>query len=111
MKASIYFHLVLIIWSVITNCILGQSRVIRKFELDKIINFSSVAWMYPPTHKIIERIIRQSARYIFALTRYDAVKILISEELKWLFPKYAHQYEVLKLCFMTVRGCVPQYFS
>jgi hypothetical protein len=40
---------VLIIWSVITNWIVGQSRVIRKFELDKIINFSSVAWMYPPT--------------------------------------------------------------
>jgi hypothetical protein len=37
--------------------------------------------------------------------------MLISEDLKWLFPKYAHQYEVLKLCFMTVRGCVPQYFN
>jgi hypothetical protein len=88
-----------------------SKKIITVGLILSLINFASVAWMYPPTYKIIQRIIRQSARYIFALTRYDSVKMLISENLKWLFPKYAHQYEVLKLCFMHVRGCVPQYFN
>jgi hypothetical protein len=76
-----------------------------------LINFSAIAWLYPSTHKTMERILRQCARYIFGLTRYDSVKLRMSEILKWLFPKYLHQYEVLKLCFLSYRGRVPDYFN
>jgi hypothetical protein len=72
--------------------------------------YSCIVWLNHSNLKIIEGVFRQACRFVFDLNRFDSVRFLICDELKWLFPKFKQQYEILKLCFLSYHECVPAYF-
>jgi len=61
------------------------------------------------TRKLAENILRRAGRFVFALGKYDSVKLRISKDLGWLFPEHLHTYEVIKTGHRISSGCVPYF--
>jgi len=61
--------------------------------------------------KAVERIIRRAARFVLGLSKYDKVKLRMSDELKWLLPSKLYQFEVIKLAYGIIYGMCPPYFT
>jgi hypothetical protein len=87
-----------------------SKKILIEAYVLSVIKYSLISWMHPTHYKLVERIIRQCGRFIYSLSKYDSVKMIITNELKWLFPKHCHKYELLKLCFLSTRNIVPEYF-
>jgi hypothetical protein len=78
--------------------------------VNSILFYSCIVWMNPSNFKIIERVFRQASRYVCNISRFDSIRLLITDELKWLFPKFRQQFELYKLCFLCNNRSVPNYF-
>jgi hypothetical protein len=102
-----------ILWSLypLKGCLSVDSK---KLLVDALVNsilfYACIVWMNKSNLKIIERVFRQASRYIYNISHFDSVRFLIFDELQWLFPKFRHQYELYKLCFLCNRRSVPVYF-
>jgi len=62
------------------------------------------------TKKIVDKILRSAARFIYNVKKFDPISHEINHELEWLNPKYRHQYETLKFAFKIVHNLVPDMF-
>ena len=76
------------------------------------LNYMCIIWgtANKTTKLSLENIIRKAGRFVLSLRKYDQVKNEITQTLKWLFPDYMYQYEVLKLAFSIFDGSCPPYF-
>jgi len=54
----------------------------------------------------VERMLRRAGRFVLKLQKYDTVKHEMSTELKWLFPDYVYQYELLNLAYSIFKKAV-----
>ena len=61
--------------------------------------------------KEIDKFVKKCGRFVFDYGKYDKVKLKISQELKWLFPKYLYEYECLKLVYIIITKNFPHYFN
>jgi len=55
--------------------------------------------------------LRRAGRFVLKLQKYDTVKHEMSAELKWLFPDYMYQYELLNLAYSIFIKSWPPYFN
>jgi hypothetical protein len=85
-------------------------KIVVNSLINSILFYSCIVWLNTSNFKIIERVFRQASRFVFDLTRFDSVRFLICDELKWLLPKFKQQYEIFKLYFLSCLECVPAYF-
>jgi Reverse transcriptase (RNA-dependent DNA polymerase)/Endonuclease-reverse transcriptase len=60
---------------------------------------------------IIEQLIRSLGRTVLGLKKYDRVKLKITEELGWLFPKKKYNLEVLNFVYRNLRDECPPIFK
>jgi len=90
----------------------NMKLVINAYLMSKL-RYMSVIWgtCNLKTKKQVERIVRRSARFVLSLHKYDKVKLRTTDELKWLFPHYLYQYELLKIAYGIFIGQCPQYFE
>ena len=58
----------------------------------------------------VDTCVRNAGRFVLGLRKYDTVKYLISTDLKWLFPIYMFNLEILKLAYDINTGNCPPYF-
>jgi Reverse transcriptase (RNA-dependent DNA polymerase)/Endonuclease-reverse transcriptase len=93
---------------------ISNRKIIVNAYVLSIINYMSIIWgTSGKGHvKAVESIIRRAGRFVLGLKKFDSVKNIITNDLKWLFPSYLYQYEVLKMAQTIVnRNCPPFFFD
>jgi hypothetical protein len=75
------------------------------------VKYACVVWLKNSTnYKVVDLVIKRSARFVYGLLKFDSVTDLICSDLQWLFSKYQYKLDVLKLAYKVCNNICPLYF-